>query len=117
MARAGKEKRAAAGGIAPTAAIRPPTSALEGLRLEDRPVDALILYARNARTHSPALVALIAGSIREYGFTSPVLVDGANGIIAGHGRVLASGALDGALWRSVRRSRPMPKPSPVTWLR
>ena len=51
---------------------------------------ALIPYARNARTHSEAQVALIAGSIREYGFTNPVLVDGENGIIAGHGRVLAA---------------------------
>jgi ParB-like chromosome segregation protein Spo0J len=38
-------------------------------------------------------VALIAGSIREFGFTNPLLVDGANGIIAGHGRVLAAGKL------------------------
>ena len=55
-----------------------------------RPVDGLIPYVRNARTHSEAQVALIAGSIREFGFTNPVLVDGANGIIAGHGRVLAA---------------------------
>ncbi len=45
---------------------------------------------RNARTHSEAQIALIAGSIREFGFNNPVLVDGANGIIAGHGRVLAA---------------------------
>ncbi|MBL9045972.1 MAG: site-specific DNA-methyltransferase [Tabrizicola sp.] len=55
-----------------------------------RPVEALIPYARNARTHSEAQVALIADSIREYGFTSPILVDGENGIIAGHGRVMAA---------------------------
>jgi len=61
-----------------------------GLALTYRPIGDLIPYARNARTHSPAQVALIAGSIREYGFTNPVLVDGANGIIAGHGRVLAA---------------------------
>jgi len=61
-----------------------------GLALTYCPIEALIPYARNARTHSPAQVALIAGSIREYGFTNPVLVDGANGIIAGHGRVLAA---------------------------
>ena len=61
-----------------------------GLRLEHRPVDALIPYARNARTHSAAQVALIAGSIREFGFTNPLLVDGENGIIAGHGRLLAA---------------------------
>lgn len=62
----------------------------DGLRLEQRAVDALIPYARNARTHSEAQVALIAGSIAEFGFTNPVLVDGGNGIIAGHGRVLAA---------------------------
>ena len=61
-----------------------------GLRIEHRPVDALIPYARNARTHSKAQVALIAGSIREFGFTNPVLVDGESGIIAGHGRLLAA---------------------------
>jgi hypothetical protein len=53
-------------------------------------LDRRIRYARNARTHSEAQVALIAGSIREFGFNNPVLVDGANGIIAGHGRVLAA---------------------------
>ena len=62
----------------------------EPLAIDYRPVASLIPYARNARTHSEAQVALIAGSIREYGFTNPVLVDGANGIIAGHGRVLAA---------------------------
>jgi ParB-like chromosome segregation protein Spo0J len=41
-----------------------------------RPVEALIPYARNARTHSEEQVAQIAGSIREFGFTNPVLVDG-----------------------------------------
>jgi len=55
-----------------------------------RAVDALIPYARNARTHSDAQVAQIAASIREFGFTNPLLVDGDNGIIAGHGRLLAA---------------------------
>ncbi|GGJ45348.1 site-specific DNA-methyltransferase [Neoroseomonas lacus] len=50
----------------------------------------LIPYARNARTHSDAQVAQIAASIREFGFTNPVLTDGENGVIAGHGRVLAA---------------------------
>jgi ParB-like chromosome segregation protein Spo0J len=50
----------------------------------------LIPYARNARTHSESQVAQIAGSIQEFGFTSPVLIDAANGIIAGHGRVMAA---------------------------
>jgi ParB-like chromosome segregation protein Spo0J len=55
-----------------------------------RSVESLIPYARNARTHSDAQVAQIAGSIREFGFTNPVLVDGESGIVAGHGRVLAA---------------------------
>ncbi len=60
------------------------------LQITYRPIGDLIPYACNARTHDEAQVALIAGSIREYGFTNPVLVDGANGIIAGHGRVMAA---------------------------
>ncbi|QQA41508.1 site-specific DNA-methyltransferase [Pelagovum pacificum] len=58
--------------------------------IEHRPVADLVPYASNARTHSEAQVALIAGSIREFGFNNPVLVDGDSGIIAGHGRVLAA---------------------------
>jgi len=58
--------------------------------IEQRAVADLIPYASNARTHSEAQVALIAGSIREFGFNNPVLVDGENGIIAGHGRALAA---------------------------
>jgi ParB-like chromosome segregation protein Spo0J len=50
----------------------------------------LIPYARNARTHSESQVAQIAGSIQEFGFTNPVLIDSENGIIAGHGRVMAA---------------------------
>jgi len=55
-----------------------------------RKVDDLIPYARNSRTHSDAQVAQIAASVREFGWTNPVLVDGENGIIAGHGRILAA---------------------------
>ena len=68
-------------------------SAQTPLAIQYRPIGDLIPYARNARTHSEAQVALIAGSIREFGFTNPVLVDGSNGIIAGHGRVMAAGKL------------------------
>jgi ParB-like chromosome segregation protein Spo0J len=50
----------------------------------------LIPYARNARTHSDQQVAQIAASIREFGFTNPVLIDEEDGIIAGYGRVLAA---------------------------
>jgi DNA modification methylase len=62
----------------------------EPLSIEYRPIEALIPYARNARTHSEHQVAEIAASIREFGWTNPVLVDGDNGIIAGHGRLLAA---------------------------
>ena len=48
-----------------------------------RGIEALIPYARNARTHSDAQIAQIAGSIREFGFTNPVLIDEAGGIPAG----------------------------------
>jgi DNA modification methylase len=54
------------------------------------PIEQLIPYARNSRTHSDAQIAQIAGSIREFSFTNPVLVDGDGGIIAGHGRLLAA---------------------------
>src|SRR4051812_9561831 len=60
------------------------------LRVEYRPLEGLIPYARNARTHSDAQVAQIAASIKEFGWTNPVLVDGDSGVIAGHGRLLAS---------------------------
>ncbi len=59
-------------------------------RVERRAVAELIPFARNARTHSDEQVAGIAASIREWGWTTPILVDEDGGIIAGHGRVLAA---------------------------
>lgn len=53
-------------------------------------LSSLIPYARNSRTHSPEQVAQIASSMKEFGFTNPVLIDEKGGIIAGHGRVLAA---------------------------
>lgn len=53
-------------------------------------VESLVPYARNSRTHSPQQVDKIAASIREFGFLNPIIVDGQNGIVAGHGRVLAA---------------------------
>ncbi len=64
-----------------------------GGKLEQVPTADLIPYARNARTHSDSQVAQIAGSIQEFGFCNPVLIDGQNGIIAGHGRVMAASLL------------------------
>jgi DNA modification methylase len=63
---------------------------MDDLQIAWRPLGELIPYARNPRTHSDAQLAQIAASIREFGWTNPVLVDGASGIIAGHGRVLAA---------------------------
>ena len=59
-------------------------------KVERRPVGQLIPYARNARTHSDEQVSQIAASIREWGWTVPILVDEGGSIIAGHGRVLAA---------------------------
>lgn len=59
-------------------------------KVERRKVSTLIPYARNARTHSDEQVSQIAASIREWGWTTPVLVDEDGGLIAGHGRVLAA---------------------------
>lgn len=60
------------------------------LNVEQRTVADLIPYAANSRTHSDAQVAQIAASIREFGWTNPILIDGDNTIIAGHGRLLAA---------------------------
>jgi DNA modification methylase len=53
-------------------------------------IESLIPYARNSRTHSDSQVAQIAASIKEFGFTNPVLIDADSGIIAGHGRIMAA---------------------------
>ena len=60
------------------------------LKIEQVKLNALIPYARNSRTHSDAQVAQIAASIKEFGFTNPVLIDETGSIIAGHGRVMAA---------------------------
>jgi DNA modification methylase len=59
-------------------------------RIERRAVSALVPYARNARTHSKEQVAQIAASIKEWGWTNPVLISADGTIIAGHGRILAA---------------------------
>lgn len=60
------------------------------LIIEYRPIETLIPFSRNPRTHSEAQIAKIAASIIEYGWTNPILVDGENGILAGHGRLAAA---------------------------
>jgi DNA modification methylase len=60
------------------------------MKIETIKIEKLIPYARNSRTHSDEQVAQVAASIREFGFTNPVLIDAEDGIIAGHGRVMAA---------------------------
>lgn len=60
------------------------------LHIEYRPIEALVPFARNPRTHSDAQIARVAASIAEFGWTNPILVDGTNGVIAGHGRLAAA---------------------------
>src|SRR5213595_394568 len=61
-----------------------------GLQVEQWAIERLIPSARNARTHSDAQVAEIAGSIRAFGFTNPILVGEDGDVVAGHGRLAAA---------------------------
>ena len=60
------------------------------MQLKEVSIDKLIPYANNSRTHSAEQIAEIAASIKEFGFKNPILIDGKNGIIAGHGRFMAA---------------------------
>src|SRR5579872_860791 len=60
------------------------------ISVEYRPIGGLVPYDRNARTHSDEQVAKIAASITAFGWTNPILIDGDNVVIAGHGRLLAA---------------------------
>jgi site-specific DNA-methyltransferase (adenine-specific) len=60
------------------------------MKIEQRGIEFLIPYINNSRKHSDEQVAQIAASIKEFGWTNPILVDGDNGLIAGHGRLLAA---------------------------
>lgn len=79
---------------APAADPPPPPPTWPADKVERRAVAQLIPYARNARKHTAAQIAEIAGSIREWGWTVPVLIDETGRIIAGHGRVSAAHQLD-----------------------
>ena len=59
-----------------------------------RKVIDLIPYVNNSRTHSEEQINQVASSIKEFGFTNPILIDDDNGVIAGHGRLLASKKLN-----------------------
>ena len=60
------------------------------MKVEQTPIDQIIPYASNSRTHNDEQISQIAASIKEFGFNNPVLLDGDKGIIAGHGRVMAA---------------------------
>lgn len=60
------------------------------MKITQKLVTELIPYVKNSRTHSDEQVAQIAASIKEFGWTNPILIDGQNGIIAGHGRLMAA---------------------------
>lgn len=64
------------------------------LQIEYKKIDDLIPYVKNSRTHSPQQVQQLAASIKEFGWTNPILLDGDNGIIAGHGRLAAARLLN-----------------------
>src|SRR5258707_5031169 len=81
-----------------------------------RPVGALVPYASNSRTHTPAQLDKLARSISEFGFTNPILVDGENGVIAGHARLAVAQKLGLAevptIDLSGRRAEARPRRSP-----
>lgn len=54
------------------------------------PIEKLVPYANNARTHSPEQIKKLRSSLREFGFINPVIIDRDYGVIAGHGRILAA---------------------------
>ncbi|UYM16208.1 ParB/Srx family N-terminal domain-containing protein [Endozoicomonas euniceicola] len=63
-------------------------------KMVERKVSDLIPYVNNSRIHDESQVIQICSSIKEFGFTNPVLIDEENGIIAGHGRLMAAKKLD-----------------------
>ena len=74
----------------------------QSLQIDYRPVGELIPYIRNSRTHSDEQIDQVAASIREFGFTNPILLDGDNSFIVGHGRLLAAPVVvNGSFWRMV----------------
>jgi hypothetical protein len=64
------------------------------LAIKYKKTTELTAYAKNSRTHSDAQIAQLVASLREFGFTNPILIDDKNGIIAGHGRLKAAQELD-----------------------
>lgn len=63
---------------------------MDTVKFEQVPIDKLVPYARNARTHSPEQIAQLRASLREYGFVSPAVIDSEFNILVGHGRIAAA---------------------------
>lgn len=80
------------------ATLKPVPAAWPADKVERWPLERLRPYAKNARTHSPEQVAQIAASMREWGWTNPVLVDESGELIAGHGRIPADPHYDAKAW-------------------
>jgi len=74
------------------------------MQIEHIETGALIPYINNSRTHSDEQVLQVASSIKEFGFTNPILIDGDGGIIAGHGRLMAAKKLGLAMVPCIRLS-------------
>jgi hypothetical protein len=66
------------------------TAASKSLQIEYRPLESLIPFVRNPRAHSEEQIAQITASIKGFGFTNPILLNGENSVIAGHGRLAAA---------------------------
>lgn len=79
--------------VTKTEALPPTMPETFRLKIKYRKIDDLQPYAGNARTHSDKQIAQVATSIRQFGFTNPVLIDAKRGIVAGHGRVAAARTL------------------------
>ena len=82
-----------------------PADLLLNLNVERLPVDSLVPYANNPRTHSKKQIRQIARSIETFGFTNPILIDGKGGVIAGHGRLAAAKHLGMASVPTIRLDR------------
>ena len=63
------------------------------LEIKYKKINELTAYAKNSRTHSDSQIEQLVASLKEFGFTNPILIDDKNGIVAGHGRIKAAQVL------------------------
>jgi ParB-like chromosome segregation protein Spo0J len=88
------------------------------LKIEYRPIAHLIPYPKNARTHTDSQITQVIANIKKFGWTNPILLDGKNGVIAGHARLEAAKRLGSMYpvlsWLACPRLRNVPTSSPTT---